>query len=32
MRTVHNIQEDETMKDMRKNMPRIYAALVNKQV
>ena len=31
MRTFHNIQEDETMKDMGGSMPRIYAALDNKQ-
>jgi hypothetical protein len=31
MRTIHNIQEAETMEDMGGNMPRIYAALDNKQ-
>jgi hypothetical protein len=31
MRIVHNIQEDETVEDMGGNMPRIYAALDNKQ-
>jgi hypothetical protein len=31
MRTVHNIQEVETMEDMAGNMSRIYAALDNKQ-
>jgi hypothetical protein len=31
MRIVHNIQEDETMKYMGGSMPRIYAALDNKQ-
>jgi len=31
MRTVHNIQEAETIEDMGGNMPRIYVALDNKQ-
>jgi hypothetical protein len=31
MRIVHNIQEAETVKDMGGSMPRIYAALDNKQ-
>jgi predicted aspartyl protease len=31
MRTVHNIQEVETVDDMGGNMPRIYVALENKQ-
>jgi hypothetical protein len=31
MRTVHNIQEAETVEDMGGSMPRIYAALDNKQ-
>jgi hypothetical protein len=31
MRIVHNIWEDETMEDMGGSMPRIYAALDNKQ-
>ena len=31
MRIVHNIHEDETMEYMGGNMPRIYAALDNKQ-
>jgi hypothetical protein len=31
MRFVHNIQEDETMEEMGRNMPRIYATLDNKQ-
>jgi hypothetical protein len=32
MRTVHNIQEAKIVEDMGGNMPRIYAALDNKQV
>jgi hypothetical protein len=32
VRTVHNVQQAETMKDMGKNVPRIYTALDNKQV
>jgi hypothetical protein len=31
-RIVHNIQQDETVKDMGRNVPRIYVALDNKQV
>jgi hypothetical protein len=30
-RTVHNVQQDETVEDMGSIMPRIYAALDNKQ-
>jgi hypothetical protein len=32
MRNFHNIQEDEAVKYMGGNMPRIYAALDNKHV
>jgi hypothetical protein len=32
MMTVYNIQETETVEDMGRSMPRIYAALDNKQV
>ena len=32
VRTIHNVQEDETMKDMGRNVPRIYASLDNIQV
>ena len=32
MRTIHNIQEVETVEEMGGNMPSIYAALDNKQV
>jgi hypothetical protein len=31
VRTVHNIQQVDTMEDMGRNVPRIYAALNNKQ-
>jgi hypothetical protein len=31
VRTVHNVQQDETMEDMGRNVPRIYATLENKQ-
>jgi hypothetical protein len=31
-RIVHNIQEDDTVEDMGRSMPRIYVALDNKQV
>jgi hypothetical protein len=31
VRIVHNVQQDETMEDMGRNVPRIYAALENKQ-
>ena len=30
-RTVHTVQQDETVEDMGSRMPRIYAALDNKQ-
>jgi hypothetical protein len=30
-RTIQNVQQDETMEDMGKNVPRIYAAQDNKQ-
>jgi hypothetical protein len=30
-RTVHNVQQAETVEDMGRNVPRIYAALDNKQ-
>jgi hypothetical protein len=30
-RIVHNVQQDETLEDMSRNVPRIYAALDNKQ-
>jgi hypothetical protein len=30
-RVVHNVQQDETMEDMGRYVPRIYAALDNKQ-
>jgi hypothetical protein len=29
--TVHNVQQDETLEDMGRDVPRIYAALNNKQ-
>jgi hypothetical protein len=32
VRVVHNVQQDETVEDMGSRMPRIYAALNNKQV
>jgi hypothetical protein len=32
VRTIHNVQQAETMEDMGRNVPRIYAALDNKQV
>jgi hypothetical protein len=32
VRVVHNVQQDETMEDMGSRIPRIYAALDNKQV
>jgi hypothetical protein len=32
VRTIYNVQQDDTMKDMGRNVPRIYAALDNKQV
>jgi hypothetical protein len=31
VRVVHNVQQDETMEDMGRNVPRIYASLDNKQ-
>jgi hypothetical protein len=31
MRTLHNIQEDTTMEDMGRNIPRIYASLEDHQ-
>ena len=31
VRIVHNVQQVETVEDMGKNVPRIYAALDNKQ-
>jgi hypothetical protein len=31
VRIVHNVQQDDTMEDMGRNVPRIYAALDNKQ-
>ena len=31
MRTVHNVKQDETMEDMGRNVPRIYATFENKQ-
>jgi hypothetical protein len=30
-RTVHNVQQAEIVEDMRRNLPRIYATLDNKQ-
>jgi hypothetical protein len=32
MRVVHNVQQAETVEDMGRRVPRIYAALDNKQV
>jgi hypothetical protein len=32
VRVVHNVQQGETVKDMGKNVPRIYASLDNNQV
>jgi hypothetical protein len=32
VRTVHNVQQYETMEDMGRNVTRIYAGLDNKQV
>jgi hypothetical protein len=32
MKIVHNLQKDETVEDIRGNMPRFYIALDNKQV
>jgi hypothetical protein len=31
VRIVHNVQQYDTMEDMGRNVPRIYAALGNKQ-
>ena len=31
VRTVHNVQQDEIVEDMGRKVPRIYAALDNKQ-
>jgi hypothetical protein len=31
VRVVHNVQQDETMEDMGRNAPRIYASLDNKK-
>jgi hypothetical protein len=31
VRTVHNVHQDEIVEDMGRNVPRIYAALDNKQ-
>jgi hypothetical protein len=31
VRTIHNVQQDETVEDMGSRIPRIYAALDNKQ-
>jgi hypothetical protein len=31
-RIVHNVQEDEIVEDMGRNVPKIYVALDNKQV
>jgi hypothetical protein len=30
-RTVHNVQQDEIVEDMGRNVPRIYASMDNKQ-
>jgi hypothetical protein len=32
VRVVHNVQQDEIVEDMGRRVPRIYAALDNKQV
>jgi hypothetical protein len=32
VKIVHNVQQDDTVEDMGRSMPRIYAALDNKQV
>jgi hypothetical protein len=32
VRTVHNVQQTETVEDMGRNVPRIYAALDNKKI
>jgi hypothetical protein len=31
VRIVYNVQQDETVEDLGRNVPRIYAALDNKQ-
>jgi hypothetical protein len=31
VKIVHNVQQDDTMEDMDRNVPRIYVALGNKQ-
>jgi hypothetical protein len=31
VRIVHNVQQDDTVEDMGRNVPRIYASLYNKQ-
>jgi hypothetical protein len=31
VRVVHNVQQDETVEDMGRSIPRIYATLDNKQ-
>jgi hypothetical protein len=31
VRTIHNVQQAETLEDMGSRMPRIYAAMENKQ-
>jgi hypothetical protein len=31
MRIIHNVQQDDTVEDMGRSMPRIYVALDNKQ-
>jgi hypothetical protein len=32
VRTVHNVQQEKTVEDMGRSVPRIYASLDNKQV
>jgi hypothetical protein len=32
VRNFHNVQQDETVEDMGRNVPRIYVALDKKQV
>jgi hypothetical protein len=31
VRIVHNVHQDDTVEDMGRNVPRIYAAMDNKQ-
>ena len=31
VRTVHNVQQDEIVEDMGRNVPRIYASMENKK-